>query len=426
MGSATYRARIVDQELVERLHRSGAVVIEGPKACGKTFTARRHAASELRVDIQPDLAALVSTAPDLALAGNTPRLLDEWQVIPALWNHVRRAVDDRQVPGQFILTGSAMPADDATRHSGAGRFSRLRMRPLSTMELGLSQATVRLQDLAAGGLQIAEPPSAITFHEILATICGGGWPGHLGASERDQRLYVREYLDEITRVDIATYETGQKPRDPQRIAAVIRSISRGLGSAIKATTIAQDVHGTHGRHGTTVSVATVATYLEAIGRVMILDEVPAWQTHLRSRASIRTNPKLYLTDPSLAVAALQANPDSLIQDLPLLGQLFENLVMRDLLVYAQHIGASVNYYRDSNGLEVDAVIDHEDGSWQAFEIKLGAESVNTAASSLKRLASTVDTTRKGPPRALSVITSNGAGYTRADGVHVIPFSLLGV
>jgi predicted AAA+ superfamily ATPase len=420
----TYHNRLVDKELRDRLARAGAVVIEGPKACGKTMTARQVAASEVRVDVDHSVKTLLSTAPDVVLAGATPRLFDEWQVVPDLWNVVRRAVDDRHSPGQFILTGSAMPADDATRHSGAGRFSRLRMRPLTSFESGRSNGTIRLQDLANGDVHVGAPSTSTTLHDVIAAICAGGWPATIESAHDAAVRNVREYLDEITRVDIATYETGQKPRDPRRIAAVIRSLSRGIGSPMKLATITKDVNGAEGMHGVAVTERTVGAYLEAITKVMILEQLPAWRTHLRSKATIRSTPKYYLTDPSLAVAALRATPNMLLADLPLLGQLFENLVMHDLLVYAQHIDAEVSYYRDSNGTEVDAIIDHADGTWQAFEIKLGTDAIEAAASTLHTFAAQVDSTRRGSPRALSVITSTGPAYTRTDGIHVIPITML--
>lgn len=423
---SSYVKRLVDQELSDRLARAGAVVVEGPKACGKTLTARQVANSEVRVDVDPAVRTLLSTSPEIVLAGPTPRLFDEWQVVPTLWNLIRHAVDDRQSRGQFILTGSAMPADDATRHSGAGRFSRLRMRPLTSLESGLSTGAVGLQQLATGTATFAIPPTDRTFTDIVDAICRGGWPANIEKSRDEAILSVREYLDEITRIDIATYETGQKPRDPERIAAVIRSISRGIGSAIKITTITHDVNGEEGLHGTVVSQRTVSAYMEAISKVMILEHLPSWRTHLRSKAILRTSPKLYFADPSIAVAALRATPASLLADVALLGQLFENLVIRDLLVYAQHIDATVSFYRDNNGLEVDAIVEHSDGSWQAFEIKLGNDAVDAAAASLMSFMANVDTSKRGQPKALTVITSTGYAYTRPDGVHVVPITMLGV
>ncbi|MCO6466435.1 MAG: ATP-binding protein [Bradyrhizobiaceae bacterium] len=421
----SYVNRLVDQELREMLARSGAVVIEGPKACGKTLTARQLAHSEVRVDADPTVRTLLSTSPAIVLEGPTPRLFDEWQVVPTLWNVIRHAVDDRQSTGQFILTGSAMPADDATRHSGAGRFSRLRMRPLTSLESGLSNGSVSIQHLATGSVTLALPPTEHSLTDIVDVICVGGWPANLGKPKDQAIRSVHEYVDEITRIDIATYETGQKPRDPERIAAVIRSIARGIGSAIKTTTITKDVNGTEGIHGTVVSQKTVSTYLEATSKVMILEHLPAWRTHLRSRAILRNSPKLYFADPSIAVAALRATPKGLLTDTALLGQLFENLVIRDLLVYAQHIDATVSFYRDSNGLEVDAVVEHTDGAWQAFEVKLSMEAVDAAAATLLNFAATVDTSKRGEPKALTVITSVGYAYTRPDGVHVVPITMLG-
>lgn len=413
-----YLPRIVDHDLRERLTRAGAVVIEGPKACGKTETARRVAASELLLDVDPAMREAALVAPELVLAGAVPRLLDEWQVVPSLWNHVRRAVDDRGAMGQFILTGSAVPADDATRHTGAGRLTRLLMRPMSLAETGLSTRELSLGELLHGRMRpVADPgPGLAGLVDAIAT---GGWPRNVGLSPSRATLAVRDYLDEVRRTDISRVDGIR--RDPDRVGRVLASLARNVATAATVATIASDAGGPDGP----MRDDTVREYLASLARIMVVEDQPAWAPHLRSRSILRTSPKRHFVDPSLAVAAMRATPPTLLRDLRWLGSLFESLVVRDLRVYAQAHDAVVRHYRDNTGLEVDAIVETGDGRWAAFEVKLGHAHVDEAASQLLRFRDRVDTDVCGTPAMLAVIVATGVGFMRADGVAVIPITTLG-
>ena len=417
-ATGTYRPRIVDRELIDRLAATGAVVVEGPKACGKTATARQVAVSEALLDVDANARAAIAVDPALVLDGATPRLIDEWQVEPAIWNHVRRAVDDRGAPGQFILTGSAVPADDITRHTGAGRLTRLRMRPMSLYESGAGTGEVSLAALLAGEPARSADPG-LTVARLTQEIAVGGWPGLRELPlDRAQRA-VRDYLDEIRRVDVPRVDGVR--RDPTKVGALLRSLARNVATHAAATTLARDAGGADGP----LTNDTVREYLDVLARLMIVEDQPAWAPHLRSKYVLRSAPRRHLADPSLAVAALRATPDDLLRDLRLLGFLFESLVVRDLRVYAQARDAEVLQYRDSNGHEADAIVRAHDGRWAAFEIKLGAGQVDDGARSLQRFVRQLDLERCGTPAALGVIVATGFGYVRDDGIQVIPVGALG-
>lgn len=416
--SAHYHPRIVDAELAARLKGTGAVLIEGPKACGKTATARQIAASEVLLDVDERARQAAAVDPALVLDGPSPRLIDEWQLEPAIWNHVRRAVDDRREPGQFILAGSALPADDLTRHTGAGRITRLRMRPMSLFEAGVSSGEISLSRLLDGerahaadtGLQVADLAREISI---------GGWPGLRGRELEHALRGVRDYLDEVARVDVSRVE--ERRRDPDKVRALLRSLARNVSTYASAATLAADTGGADGP----LKDDTVSGYLHALERLMIVEDQPPWAPHLRSKSVLRRMRKRHFVDPSLAVAALRATPDRLLRDIRLLGFLFESLVVRDLRVYAQAADASVLQYRDGHGVEVDAIVETADGRWAAFEVKLGVGLLDEAASALKRFAQKVDTDRAGRPAALGVIVASGYGYVREDGVAVVPIGALG-
>ena len=413
-----YRPRLVDTELRALLTAAGAVLIEGPKGCGKTAAARQAARSEVLLDVDVAAQAAGEIDPGLLLPGATPRLLDEWQLVPTLWNQVRRAVDDRGATGQFILTGSAVPADDITRHTGAGRMARLRMRPLSLFEHGHSSGAVPLASLLAGDSPASTDPGH-AVRDLAEFVCVGGWPLNLTRGTAAALRAVRSYLDDIVRTDI--HRVDGVTRDPLRVARVLRAYARHVATEASDSTIAADVHG----DDPSVHRDTLAAYLGALERLMVIEEQPAWAPHLRSRARIRSASKRHFVDPSLAVAALRASPESVLKDITLLGTLFESLVVRDLRVYAQPLDAHVLHYRDNTGLEVDAVIECADGRWAACEIKLGLKAIDGAAASLRRFAEKVDTERAGAPVFLAVITGTGYAYRRPDGVFVIPIGALG-
>jgi uncharacterized protein len=414
----TYHPRVVDRELTAHLAALGAVVVEGPKACGKTATAKQVAASEVLLDVDEGARQAIAVDPALVLEGPTPRLIDEWQVEPSIWNHIRRAIDARGTPGQFILTGSAVPRDDIRRHTGAGRITRLRMRPMSLYEKKRSLGRISLADVLDGGEVSAADPGlnvAALAHEIAV----GGWPALLDAPAADALVAVRAYLEEIRRSDVQRVDA--TARDPNKVGRLMMSLARNIATHTPVATLARDAGGSDGP----LKDHTVAGYLDALGRLMVVEDQPAWAPHLRSRYVLRRAAKRHFVDPSLAVAALRATPARLLQDLNLLGLLFESLVVRDLRVYAQASDAQVLQYRDSNNLEVDAIVQASDGRWAAFEIKLGAGLVEGAAANLLKFARQVDTDRSGAPARLGVIVGTGSyGYVRDDGIAVIPIGQL--
>lgn len=415
-----YLPRVIDSELSDRLLGAGAVVIEGPRACGKTSTGRRFAASEALLDTDENSRRMVNADPAAALAGAVPRLFDEWQVAPSIWNHVRRAVDERGAPGQFILTGSAVPADDITRHTGAGRFSRLRMRPMSLFELGIASGDTSLRDLLGGDTRPSKP-TVLTVSAVAEVVAAGGWPGNLHAPAKRTLRANRDYLEEIRRADLP--RVGGKARDPVRVGRLLRSLARNVATPVSVSRLASDAGGSD----RALKADTAAEYLDALERLMVVENQPAWSPHLRSRTMLRRTPVRHFTDPSLAVAALRATPARLMADLQFLGFLFESLVVRDLRIYAQAADAEVFHYREKEGLEVDAIVDAGDGRWAAFEVKLGERWVDEGAASLLRLRDRLRGNRDGygEPAALGVILPGGAGYRMQNGVSVIPVGALG-
>ena len=416
-----YRPRIVDPELAARLAATGAVVIEGPKGCGKTATARQVARSEVLLDVDENARRAIAIDPSLVLDGPVPRLFDEWQLEPTLWNHLRRAVDARQQPGQFILTGSAAPTDDITRHTGAARITRLRMRPMSLFETGHATGAISLAALLAGESARSQE-STLTVTDLATLVVIGGWPGNLTRTSAQAMQASRDYLDEIRRVDLSRVD--RSTRDPGKVGRLLRALARHVATEASLATLMADTVGAEGADGA-LARETVRDYLDALERVMIIEDQPAWAPHLRSRSRIRNAAKRHFVDPSLAAAALRATPARLLADLNALGLLFESLVVRDLRVYAQASDATVLHYRDNTGLEVDAIVEVSDGRWAAFEVKLGQGQVDAAAASLLTFATRVDTAKCGAPAALGVITASGYGYRRPDGVHVIPIGALG-
>jgi predicted AAA+ superfamily ATPase len=412
-----YQPRVVDAELAARLTATGAVVIEGPKACGKTATARQVAASEVLLDVDANARRAIDIDPALVLAGPVPRLIDEWQIEPAIWNHIRRAVDERGVPGQFILTGSSVPADDITRHTGAGRVTRLRMRPMTLAETGHSIASISLKALLHNAAPNS-PDAGLTVTALAERIVAGGWPGLVGRSASQAGQAVRDYLEEIRRVDVGRVD--QRSRDPEKVGRLLRSLARNVATSATATTLATDVGGSDGA----LKDDTVRDYMVALERLMIVENQPAWAPHLRSKSLLRQSPKRHFVDPSLAVAALGATPARLLEDLQWFGCLFESLVVRDLRVYAQAADAAVYHYRDNTGLEVDAIVQAADGRWAAFEVKLGQGQIDAAAATLRKFAERIDTAKSGPPQTLGVIVATGYGYRREDGIAVIPIGAL--
>ncbi len=412
-----YRPRIADRLLQGALGALGAVVIEGPKSCGKTETARRIAASEVLLDLDPQALEAASIDPRLILDGPVPRLIDEWQRQPRVWDAVRREVDRRGAAGQFILTGSATPSEEASRHSGAGRMAIVEMRPMTLYEQEISPGQISLGDL----LNDREPPpgrAALGLTDYTERIVIGGWPALLESSVRDAIQFIRGYLAMIIEHDIDLV-SGVR-RDPRRVRRFLEAYAQLTAHPAPLTTI---VSRAAGNSSEAPSRWTATPYLDTLRRLMIIDEVEAWNPELRSRTRLMSTPKRHLVDPSLAAALLRSGPDRLLEDLNTLGFLFESLATRDLRVYAAANEASVFHYRERGGeLEVDLIVERDDGAWAAAEVKLGGEQIDRAAAALTRLATT---RAQRPPAALMIITATEYAYRRPDGILVTPLALLG-
>ena len=416
---AGYRERVAEASAARILRTARALLLEGPKGCGKTWLAKRFARSEALLEQDHAAFTLAQAEPARILEGRTPRLIDEWQRVPPVWGAVRGACDARAVPGQFILTGSATPADDLTRHSGALRIERLALRPMSLAEFGLSSKSVSLAGLLRGD-PCEEAPTGRGLPEVVDALCRGGWPGfEPGVPVADVSRSLRSYLSDIARTDIR--QVDGVARDPVRVSALLHSLARNVGTAASLNKLVAEAGTTAplGRH-------SVRAYLDALERLHVLEPLRAWPTHLRSRSPLLSSPKHHFTDPSLAVAALRASPRRLLAAPEALGLLVESLVIRDLRVYAHAADAEVYAFTDAAGTEADAIVDAGDGRWIAVEVKLGGgDQIDKAARSLLAVRRKVDASKMGEATKLVVITAaDGYAYERPDGVSVVPlFSL---
>lgn len=401
-----YLPRLMDASLQDALKRAGIVLIEGSKGCGKTETARQAAQSEVRVDIDPNVKIAVGVDPMMVLDGKVPRLVDEWQVQPILWDAARHVVDDRQKKGQFIFTGSTAPSELVARHSGAGRFARLKMYTMTLAETGESTCEVSLDALATGGRAKATN-SSWNITKLCERMCFGGWPGNLGLSVKQTRSNIRDYLRTIAEVDISTPDGVR--RDPVRVMNILRSLARGVSTEMSATTIAVDAG---------ISRETAMDYLDSLSRIFISEDQPAWSRSLRSRTPLRKSPKRHLVDPALVMAALNKGPEQLLKDLKFAGQVFESFVVHELRALTSR---QVHHARLENGLEVDALVEMDDVAL-VFEIKLGhaPEVVDQASENLLRFCRILD-----GDAVPVVVTGSGMSYQRKDGVHVVAVNTLG-
>jgi predicted AAA+ superfamily ATPase len=398
------------------------VLIEGPKWCGKTSTAKRRSSSAIFLQ-DPDLAEgylrAADTKPSLLLDGAVPRLIDEWQTAPVLWDAVRFAVDRRGVTGQFILTGSAVPSDGVTRHTGTGRLARMWLRPMSLYESGESTGTVSLKELFDGSDEVAGL-SELSVEGLAFALSRGGWPATVRGTTRKVALRrVFDYLDAVVNLDVSRVDGVTK--NPAQVRALLRSLARHISTQASAATIRADLEV----NDATLSDKTIAAYLNALRRIFVVEDLPAWNPALRSKTPLRTSQTRHFVDPSVAVAALRASPEALLGDFNTFGLLFESLCVRDLRVYAQAVDGEVFHYRDKSGLEADAVVQLNDGRWGAIEVKMGAKETDLAASHLLALRDRVDTDRLKAPSFLMVLTAAEVGYRRPDSILVVPIGCLG-
>lgn len=414
-----YFNRISDSELQRKLDSAGALLIRGAKACGKTESAKQYSQSVLKVDQDEQVPLLIDTAPQRLLLGKTPRLIDEWQVQPKIWNYIRHEVDNRKQTAQFILTGSANPEESIKMHSGAGRFTILDMRTMSWKELCFSSGKVSLGDLfKSRKIDVYDEPSDLEF--IVERIITGGFPTLINKNIRQATDLNRAYVDLLAEVDMSRVSNSK--RDPMKVRNLLRSLARNTATMVDVTTLAIDIRE---KDNNEISRPSIYNYLDALERLMVIEDQPAWNPHIRSSSSLRKNPKRHFADVSLAVAALGVNKEALMNDLKFTGFLFESLATHELRVYAQANDAKVYHYRDSSNLEVDAVVQKRNGDWCAFEIKLGTGHIEEAAASLHKFVSILDEKKVKPPKSLNIITGTGVSYTRNDGVNVISLSSLG-
>lgn len=417
-----YLKRIADRVLQERLAASGAVLIEGPKWCGKTRTALENSKSHLFMQ-DPDKAIsylkAADTKPSLLLKGDTPRLLDEWQTAPVLWDAVRFMVDQRGKSGQFILTGSAVPKDNVVQHTGTGRISRLLMRPMSLYESMESNGSVSLKALFDGETEI-DNFSTLTIEQIAFAMVRGGWPASIGESEKIALRHAIDYVEAIINADVSKVDGIEK--NPVRVRALLRSLSRNISTLATIRTIHDDI--AMGDADESISEKTISQYLGALDRIFVTENLPAWNPALRSKTAIRTSPKRQFVDPSIAAAVMRLTPSRLLEDFNYFGFLFESLCDRDLRIYAEAIDGQVFHYRDGSGLEADAVIALNDGRWAAVEVKLGSKEIEDAAVHLLELKNKVNTEKMREPSFLMILTGTEIAYRREDGVYVVPLGCL--
>ena len=418
--SVVYKPRIADGMLQEQLEASGVVLIQGPKWCGKTTTAEQQAKSVLYMDAPKTRKAnllLSESDPEILFQGETPRLIDEWQLAPKLWDAARFEVSRRRLPGQLIFTGSAVPPDlTELTHSGTGRFAWLTMRPMSLWESGDSNGSISLNSLFQGNMTPVVSRD-ISLKELAFLICRGGWPGSLSLTPKAALRQAANYVDSVANSDISRVD--DVSRNAEFTRRLLRSYARHQGAQVSVNTIYDDLE--KNRMGS-MSEDTIASYIVALKKIFVIEDMPAWSPNLRSKTAIRTSDTRYFVDSSIAAAALGLGPEDLIGDLNTFGLLFETMVVRDLRVYADALDGQVYHYRDKNGLECDAVVHLRNGCFGLIEIKLGSDRlIESGAHTLKRLSDKIDTTRMKSASFLMVITGQGQyAYRREDGVYVVP------
>lgn len=419
-----YKSRIADKILKNKLLSKGAVLIEGPKWCGKTTTAEQIALSVLYMTKPEDMKQNISLAeinPSLLLSGEVPRLIDEWQVAPKLWDAIRFEVDHRNLEGQFILTGSSVPINmDEVTHSGTGRYTRMIMRPMTLFESCESNGSVSLKDLFEGKNNITGTNN-LSLEDVAYLCCRGGWPR---ATFMDKEIALEQafdYLDSVINSDVSKVD--DVSRNPERTKNIMKSYARNLGSQASNETIKSDVLK---NDSFSLDTDTVLSYINALRKIFVVEDTMAWNPNLRSKTAIRTTETRYFVDPSIAVAALGIGPNDLINDLNTFGLIFENLCVRDLRVYAESLKGTVYHYRDASDLECDTVIHLRDGSYGLIEIKIGGDMlIEEGVNNLIKLQNKIDITKMKKPSFLMVLTAIGKyAYKREDGVYVVPIGCL--
>jgi len=417
-----YYPRIADKILEEALESAGAVLIEGPKWSGKTWTAAKKSKSILYMqdpDTRESNIQAASVKPSLLLKGEKPRLIDEWQVAPVLWDSVRHEVDMRGEEGQFILTGSATPIiDKQISHTGTGRFSRIKMRPMSLFESNESTGEISLKELFEKYNNIGLT-SNIEIEGIAKAIVRGGWPASVTSKPESASKRAQDYVNSIVQFDVSRVDGIEK--NPNKMFALLRSLSRNISTEANYSVLIKDMEGGENE---SISRPTIQSYLNVLQRLFVVEDLEAWNPSIRSATPLRVSPKRQFVDPSIATATLGITQEHLLLDFNTFGYLFESLCIRDLRIYAEALGGKVSHYRDKSGLECDVVVVLRDGRWGAVEIKLGSNEFDKAAKNLRKLSEVIDYKKMNKPSFLMILTGTKFGYKRDDGVLIVPIGCL--
>ena len=409
----SYSGRLLDRRIEKKLKSTGGILLKGVRFCGKTTTALHHAASSVRFDKSEMLREQAALAPQIVLQGETPRLIDEWQLVPSIWNAVRAEIDERAAKGQFILTGSASPSNDLSTHTGAGRIARLTLRTMSLSESNDSIKAVIFNDLFLKEAEIGGL-GGVELIDYANLIVRGGMPALVSETPEIAQEAMLDYVENIAYIDMRTLPA---PPTPERIAALIRSLSRNISTEASLEKLATETGFTD---KSVMSASTVRKYLDQLTEIFVLEELPAWKTHIRSTTQQRVKPKWHFVDTSIATAALRILPNGLLKDFDSFGLFFESMAIRDLRIYADTLDGKVYHYRDSSGLEIDAVVELPNETWAAFEIKLGStKSIDDAAENLQKLLNRLTPEKAAQCASLNVLIAGTSSYTRKDGVNVV-------
>ncbi len=415
----SYLPRVVDKEIDELMEIMGAVLIEGCKWCGKSTTGLNHAKSVIEFqnpDRKQEYEEIKNTKPSLFLNGEKPRMFDEWQMYPVVWDSIRTDVDHSGKKGEYILTGSARPSEGETMHTGTGRISRVLMRPMSLFESSESTGEVKFSDIIEG--KDISGVSKLSLEDLASIIVRGGWPASIEVKSDSKYRFAKEYVKSLLHEDV---KFDGVERNPEKMLNVLRSLARNISTPVANSTIEGDVKN---NFDDDISRPTLTDYLNTLEKLFVIEDVNVTNLNFRSRYALRTKPKKYFVDPSIATAILEIKPNDLIRDLNTFGFLFESLCMRDLKIYTQSYGGDITFYRDEKDFEIDAILRTSSGKWGAIEIKLGAGYIDEAANNLLKFKERVDTNKCGEPAFLVVLTGANYSYKREDGVYVVSIGTL--
>ena len=415
-----YLPRVVDSEIDELMEIMGAVLIEGCKWCGKSTTGSCHAKSIIEFqnpDKKQEYDEIKNTKPSLFLKGEKPRMFDEWQMYPVVWDSIRTDVDHSRLKGQYILTGSAKPSEGQIMHTGTGRISRVLMRPMSLFESGESTGEVSFNDILEG--KDISGVSNLSLEDIASIIIRGGWPASIEVKSDAKYRFAQEYVKSLIHEEVKKVDNVE--RNPEKMRNVLRSLARNISTPVSNTTLENDVKNSFDDD---ISRPTLADYLNTLEKLFVIEDINVTNLNFRSKYAIRTRPKKYFVDPSIATAILEMKPNDLIKDLNTFGFMFESLCIRDLKIYTQHYGGDITFYRDEKDFEIDAILRTSSGKWGAIEIKLGAGYIDLAANNLLKFKNRVDIKKCGEPSFLMVLTGANYSYKRDDGVYVVSIGTL--